>query len=197
MFTDEACVTQDLKIKITNAKSQKFAFYYWLNATYIMQDVGKVKKTPIDSVDSMNFLDFLIHDHNKRPFSSLSYEEYQIEYTSKKNLPDTIVSDASTDIDFKASKKMKSLTNRDKIEMFTKHMAGSIARFEQRYLRKISGKNRKSNLVIEEVKESEQSMSDAEDEDNRCDLNDENEEISLNKPAGNASAIGGGSFRIT
>lgn len=43
-----------------------------------MQDVGRVTKTPLDSVETVNFLDFLIHDHSKRPFSSLSYEEYQI-----------------------------------------------------------------------------------------------------------------------
>lgn len=110
-------------------------------------------------------------------------------------MPD-ILSDASTDVDFAGNKKIKSLTNRDKIEIFTKHMTGSITRFEQRYLRKMSGKNRRKNIIIEEEKESAHSMSDQE-EDNRCDLNDEHEEISIDKPAGNTPAIGGGSFRIT
>ena len=65
--------------------------------------------------------------------------------------------------------------------MLTKHLTGSISRFEQRHLRKISNKNIRKDVVIEEVKESTPSISDS-DDDHRCELDDQNEEVNIKKP---------------
>ena len=55
--------------------------------------------------------------------------------------------------------------------MLTKHLAGSISKFEQRNLRKISNNNKRKDVVIEEAKESASSFSESED-DHRCELDD-------------------------
>ncbi len=80
--------------------------------------------------------------------------------------------------------------------MLTKHLTGSISKFEQRHLRKLSNKNKRKDVVIEEAKESASSFSES-DDDHRCELDDQNEEVNIKKLGQQAPVFGGGSFRIT
>ena len=71
------------------------------------------------------------------------------------------------------------MSNREKIEMLTKHLVSSINRFEWKHYRKMTKGNRQEP-VIEEEKESQCSSDQPIDQINEenCDLNDENEEVS-------------------
>lgn len=80
--------------------------------------------------------------------------------------------------------------------MLTKHLTGSISKFEQRHLRKLSNKNKRKDVVIEEAKESASSFSES-DDDHRCEIDDQNEEVNIKKPGQQVPVFGGGSFRIT
>ena len=66
--------------------------------------------------------------------------------------------------------------------MLTKHLTGSISKFEQRHLRKLSNNNKRKDVVIEEAKESASSFSES-DDDHRCELDDQNEEVNMKKPS--------------